>query len=144
MSGSRPREPDVHLPLDADLDFDPVDLRGITPIDMAAGPSSVPDAPISSTIASSTSPSTTGADTCSICLDNLQNLAYCDPCFHCFCYPCINAWSRVNNICPLCKSTFNQIHHDIKSNSDYKIQQVSRVNRLVNDDIPSVLAAISS
>ena len=84
----------------------------------------------------------TGADTCSICLDTLQNLAVCDPCFHSFCYPCINAWSRVNNICPLCKSTFDKIHYDIRSNRDYKIQNVAPVNRLMAEDLPPMISSI--
>ena len=84
----------------------------------------------------------TGADTCSICLDTLQNLAVCDPCFHSFCYPCINAWSRVNNICPLCKSTFDKIHYDIKSNRDYKIQNVAPVNRLMTEELPPMISAM--
>ena len=53
-------------------------------------------------------------ETCSICLHTLQNVCVCVPCMHRFCHPCIKEWCRINNVCPLCRTTIQKIRYDIK------------------------------
>jgi|TARA_B110001450_G_scaffold253321_1_gene276550 hypothetical protein len=51
--------------------------------------------------------------TCSICLiSDLDKYISCHPncCNHEFHLPCLQTWSNVENICPLCKETFTSIH----------------------------------
>ncbi|KAF2069956.1 hypothetical protein CYY_008720 [Polysphondylium violaceum] len=57
---------------------------------------------------------------CPICLENFDNIAFLDICFHQFCFVCILQWSEVNFKCPLCKSDFHSLIYDVKSNTDYK------------------------
>ncbi|XP_066299140.1 E3 ubiquitin-protein ligase Topors-like, partial [Branchiostoma lanceolatum] len=57
---------------------------------------------------------------CSICLQQFQNKAFTDNCFHSFCYACIKEWSKVKATCPLCKTDFQSIIHTVKSIDDYQ------------------------
>ena len=58
--------------------------------------------------AGSSSDSDSGDDSksCAVCLEDMN-----DPtplgCGHTFCFPCISSWSKVTNLCPLCKFRFN-------------------------------------
>ena len=47
-------------------------------------------------------------DTCTICLDQIQDEAAI-ACVHRFCFRCIKAWADVTNLCPLCKKKFSSI-----------------------------------
>ncbi|XP_070564167.1 E3 ubiquitin-protein ligase Topors-like [Ptychodera flava] len=70
-----------------------------------------------------TSPQRSGAkspdNNCSICLGKFDNKSFTDACFHTFCFVCILEWSKVKATCPLCKTSFNSIIHNIKSNELY-------------------------
>jgi len=69
---------------------------------------------------SSSSPGPNDADACSICLGAIQNKAKTDSCFHEFCFTCLVEWSKVKPVCPLCKSKFTHIMHNIVSDTDYQ------------------------
>ncbi|XP_002739463.1 uncharacterized protein LOC100376440 [Saccoglossus kowalevskii] len=56
---------------------------------------------------------------CSICLGKFENKSFTDGCFHTFCFVCIMEWSKVKATCPLCKTSFKSIIHNIKSNEMY-------------------------
>merc|ERR1712001_468099 len=56
---------------------------------------------------------------CAICLGNLENMSYTNACFHKYCFVCLLEWSKVKAECPLCKSKFKSIIHNIKSDDDY-------------------------
>ncbi|CAG7720230.1 unnamed protein product [Allacma fusca] len=56
---------------------------------------------------------------CAICLGDLQNRSYSNNCCHQFCFGCLLEWSKVKPECPLCKSSFTSIYHNIRSISDY-------------------------
>lgn len=57
---------------------------------------------------------------CAICLGALQNVAHTDTCMHKFCFVCLLEWSKVRAVCPLCKSKFKSIIHNIKGDDDYE------------------------
>uniref|UniRef100_A0A8B9BW12 RING-type E3 ubiquitin transferase n=1 Tax=Anser brachyrhynchus TaxID=132585 RepID=A0A8B9BW12_9AVES len=46
---------------------------------------------------------------CPICLDTWGSAAYTLPCFHQFCFPCIQRWAHSKPECPLCKSRLTSI-----------------------------------
>lgn len=56
---------------------------------------------------------------CSICLGQFRDKSFTDSCFHTFCFSCLQEWAKVKPVCPLCKSSFNSIIHNIRSNEDY-------------------------
>ncbi|XP_077981056.1 uncharacterized protein LOC144436206 [Glandiceps talaboti] len=56
---------------------------------------------------------------CSICLGKFENKSFTDGCFHTFCFVCLQEWSKVKATCPLCKTPFRSIIHNIKSNEMY-------------------------
>lgn len=47
-------------------------------------------------------------DVCSICLGEVENRGII-ACEHTFCMPCIHDWSKVTNLCPICKKSFSKI-----------------------------------
>ncbi len=46
-------------------------------------------------------------DRCAICLNVKVDVTVLDGCVHEFCWSCIEAWSNINNACPLCKARFH-------------------------------------
>ncbi len=56
---------------------------------------------------------------CAICLGELVNRCYTNSCMHQFCFACLLQWSKVKPECPLCKSLFQSIYHNIRNNDDY-------------------------
>ncbi|XP_071951984.1 uncharacterized protein [Antedon mediterranea] len=58
-------------------------------------------------------------ENCSICLNQFENQSFTDQCFHKFCFVCILEWSKVKAVCPLCKTAFKSIIHNIVSNEIY-------------------------
>ncbi|XP_046388104.1 E3 ubiquitin-protein ligase Topors-like [Ischnura elegans] len=87
-----------------------------------------PDSPslIRSTMSTPKSPSESSDDCdtpelkCAICLGRLRNKSLIDSCFHEFCFECLVEWSKVKPECPLCKTKFEYIIHNVKSNDDYE------------------------
>lgn len=66
-------------------------------------------------------------DRCAICLAaSFSNRSFLNSCFHAFCYFCIMQWSEISQTCPLCKSAFRYIVHDVKSITDYKETHISK------------------
>lgn len=47
-------------------------------------------------------------DVCSICLGEVENRGII-ACEHTFCMACIHNWSKVTNLCPICKKSFSKI-----------------------------------
>lgn len=47
-------------------------------------------------------------DDCTICLCPMTDVASI-ACMHTFCFNCILNWSKVTNLCPVCKTEFKQI-----------------------------------
>uniref|UniRef100_A0A669QZT8 RING-type E3 ubiquitin transferase n=1 Tax=Phasianus colchicus TaxID=9054 RepID=A0A669QZT8_PHACC len=45
---------------------------------------------------------------CAICLDNISNMACVDPCFHRFCFGCIQRWATMRAVCPLCRQPIDR------------------------------------
>lgn len=78
------------------------------------------------------------AESCPICLETVSGEAFLDQCFHRFCYHCILQWSEMvlaasaakcgNNPrvsappleCPLCKTHYTSIVHDLVSSSKFQ------------------------
>lgn len=55
---------------------------------------------------------------CSICFDHIN---YNDnvgilPCHHYFCYDCISRWNSIDNICPICRNSNNEIPLNLINN----------------------------
>ncbi|XP_019346209.1 E3 ubiquitin-protein ligase Topors [Alligator mississippiensis] len=57
---------------------------------------------------------------CPICLERIQNASYLNPCFHGFCFVCIQEWSERKAECPLCKQHFYSFFHSIKADNDFE------------------------
>ncbi|KAK4815440.1 hypothetical protein QYF61_002829 [Mycteria americana] len=62
---------------------------------------------------------------CTICLDNVDNAAYVDVCFHAFCFDCIPQWAASRAACPLCRRPFDHILHTGMADDDYQEYVVS-------------------
>ncbi|XP_028567751.2 E3 ubiquitin-protein ligase Topors-like isoform X1 [Podarcis muralis] len=61
---------------------------------------------------------------CPICLDQFENVAYLDHCWHKFCFRCVQEWSKNKAECPLCKQPFHSIVHSMRSEDDFKVYTV--------------------
>eukprot|EP00741_Cyanophora_paradoxa_P013919 tig00020723_g13436.t1 len=61
-----------------------------------------------------------GTAECPICLEQTQNTALADQCFHAFCFACILQWAEVTARCPLCKQPFRSVIHSIVSDREYR------------------------
>jgi len=58
--------------------------------------------------------------TCAICLSKPVNPSCTDVCAHKFCFVCLKEWSQQRAVCPLCKTKFKVILHDIVSDDNYQ------------------------
>ncbi|NXJ08640.1 PHRF1 protein, partial [Odontophorus gujanensis] len=47
--------------------------------------------------------------TCPVCCDVRRDIACVIPCNHTFCLGCIHRWARLNDTCPLCRTTMKSI-----------------------------------
>ncbi|ORX76673.1 hypothetical protein BCR32DRAFT_248566 [Anaeromyces robustus] len=56
---------------------------------------------------------------CPICLEHFSNKTMLNPCYHAFCYICINKWSKVSQNCPLCKQPFDFAVYHIKDEFNF-------------------------
>lgn len=63
---------------------------------------------------------------CSICLNQVNDLAKADGCLHGFCKECIVQWSRRSTKCPMCRSEFHNILFSIRSDTEYEVLPVER------------------
>ncbi|XP_015789849.1 uncharacterized protein LOC107366735 [Tetranychus urticae] len=57
---------------------------------------------------------------CTICLNNIRDLSFADCCLHPFCRFCIIEWSKRSNHCPVCRTVFDNILTNVKSDSEYE------------------------
>uniref|UniRef100_A0A7N0RC30 RING-type domain-containing protein n=1 Tax=Kalanchoe fedtschenkoi TaxID=63787 RepID=A0A7N0RC30_KALFE len=46
---------------------------------------------------------------CGICMDVVIDRGVLDCCEHWFCFPCIDNWATITNLCPLCQKEFQSI-----------------------------------
>lgn len=69
-------------------------------------------------------PDERGEPDCPVCLSRVQERAYTDSCLHEFCYGCIHEWSRTHNKCPVCRTVYTRILHNIRSKDDYDMEAV--------------------
>lgn len=53
--------------------------------------------------------STLDGERCGICMDVVIDRGVLDCCQHWFCFTCIDNWSTITNLCPLCQSEFQLI-----------------------------------
>lgn len=60
--------------------------------------------------------------TCAICLGNIdeERGAVLQWCMHRFCTHCIEEWSRVRRVCPLCKAEFSGWYYNVQSNNEFE------------------------
>ncbi|XP_040397933.1 uncharacterized protein LOC121062243 [Cygnus olor] len=57
---------------------------------------------------------------CPICLDAWGSAAYTLPCFHQFCFPCIQRWADSKPECPLCKQRVTSIVHSVQADDKFE------------------------
>ena len=69
---------------------------------------------------------------CAICLDSLKITTSLNTCKHEFCKECIENWSKMTNLCPLCKEEFSKLTYYL--NSRKKIKKVKKKNLKVEDE----------
>ena len=57
---------------------------------------------------------------CPICLEDYDDKAFIDACFHAFCFGCIvKAVETTTGRCPMCKATFDTVIHNVRAIDDY-------------------------
>lgn len=57
---------------------------------------------------------------CPICLEDYEDKAFVDACFHAFCFECIvKAVEMTSNRCPMCKISFDTVIHNVRAIDDY-------------------------
>ena len=57
---------------------------------------------------------------CPICLEDYEDKAFIDACFHAFCFGCIvKAVEVTTGRCPMCKATFDTVIHNVRAIDDY-------------------------
>jgi hypothetical protein len=114
----------------ADAAATTVDLSPPMPLSMVACHASSP--PFSSDESHDHEHDNTG-DTCAICLDalppTLDGVGKVGTCLHAFHFACLKAWSLIKPACPLCKSVFATILHEIRSDSEFATYAVPVVHR---------------
>jgi len=63
-------------------------------------------------------------NTCAICLDGIKTKTLLDKCKHEFCKECIENWSNMTNLCPLCKEEFTKLTYYL--NNEKKVKRVEK------------------
>lgn len=78
---------------------------------------------------------------CSVCLGDYKDKSYVPGCYHAFCFTCIKEWASRNNVCPLCKGSFDRIIHKVKSETNYKEYVINVTKRSdTQDDYPFIFS----
>jgi hypothetical protein len=82
---------------------------------------------------------------CPICLEQFDDPALLDGCFHKFCFVCICSWiSRVPS-CPLCKQSFKTIIHHIVTEHQFDRVSLERIlSRTERSDTRNARSSMSS
>lgn len=57
---------------------------------------------------------------CAVCLEVITARAVLQPCQHDFDMKCIIEWLKMTPSCPVCRRPVTHLHHDIKSDYDFK------------------------
>lgn len=66
-------------------------------------------------------------ESCTICLEAIQERAVASPCNHLsFDFICLVQWLQDHATCPLCKADVKEVHYDWRSPEDYKIYTVGQ------------------
>uniref|UniRef100_A0A669QKP9 RING-type E3 ubiquitin transferase n=1 Tax=Phasianus colchicus TaxID=9054 RepID=A0A669QKP9_PHACC len=55
---------------------------------------------------------------CPMCLDRFDSTVYLDPCWHKFCFRCIQEWSKLKAECPLCQQPYFSLCHIVHAEDD--------------------------
>ena len=49
---------------------------------------------------------------CCICMQTMPRMVGCQTeCQHLFCAPCLDRWRELSDLCPLCKTNYNEVWH---------------------------------
>ncbi|KAG0609975.1 hypothetical protein M758_7G029000 [Ceratodon purpureus] len=66
--------------------------------------------------------SSSNDDMCPICLGDIEEAgeAVLQWCMHRFCTHCIEEWSKVRRVCPLCKAEYRGWYHGVQSNNEFQ------------------------
>lgn len=65
---------------------------------------------------------------CPICLEDYQDKAFIDACFHAFCFECIvKAVEMTTGRCPMCKTSFDTVIHNVRAIDDYDRVSVFKI-----------------
>ena len=77
--------------------------------------------------------------TCPICLGKIEAAgeAVLQWCMHRFCTHCIEEWSKVRRVCPLCKAEYRGWYHGVQSNNEFQ----ERILPPVSESNPRAAAA---
>ena len=70
---------------------------------------------------------------CCICLGEKENRAVIDACFHSFCFKCICEWAKNITQCPLCRSDFTEIYHNIEDDNNFQTFRLKRTDKRDNN-----------
>jgi hypothetical protein len=65
-----------------------------------------------------------GTKQCSVCLEDIKNRCVTNSCRHEFCFKCLKKWSKEKNYCPLCRTVYSQIIHNIRSDKEFNVFEV--------------------
>ncbi|TDH73077.1 hypothetical protein CCR75_003708 [Bremia lactucae] len=67
-------------------------------------------------------------DTCSICLQMLEDPVMLTTCHHVYCFECLSTWSHSQALhgvevptCPLCKNSFQEVYANVRSEVDFEL-----------------------
>ena len=71
-------------------------------------------------------------DTCSICLDLIKIKTSLNGCKHEFCKDCIEDWSKMTNLCPLCKEEFSRLTYYF--NKQKKVKKVEKKKLQIEEE----------
>ena len=121
-SAAATRTPQAAVPTEEPMDTE-------SPSPLLPTPQPGPLAEDGPTAGSSTPPRPPPASSptkCVICLGEVVNNSFTNSCLHQFCFTCLRQWSEVKPECPLCKSAFQSIFYNIRSNDDYDEYRIAR------------------
>lgn len=62
--------------------------------------------------------------TCPICLGSIEEAGevVLQWCMHRFCHHCIEEWSKVRRVCPLCKADYRGWYYAVQSNDEFHVR----------------------
>lgn len=67
---------------------------------------------------------------CSVCYEDIKNIAKLNCCIHLFCTKCIMSWVKLNNYCPICRGIINTIKYQKENIDRFFTKIIKKKNRL--------------